>query len=77
MRCTPKKETVYVFKSQRVMCKQDQESILHLFIHSDFARHLWSKVFSEFGAITELPNDLKDLFQGFLHERWTKKIKVL
>ena len=60
-----------------VMCKKDQESIFHLFLQCDFSRHLWSKVFSEFGVIMEFQNDLKDLFQGSLHACQTKKIKVL
>ena len=63
--------------SWRVMRKEDQESIFHLLIQCDFARHLWSKVFSEFGVIMELSNDLKDLFQGSLDACRTKKIKVL
>ena len=60
-----------------VMCKKDQESIRHLFIHCDFARHLWSKVFNEFGVIMDVSNNLKDLFQGFRNALGTKIIRAL
>ena len=60
-----------------VMCKQNQESALHLFLQCDFATHLWAKVFSEFRLSWEVPNNLLDLLKGCLNVRWSKTIKKL
>ena len=32
------------------MCKSEEESVAHSFLHCDFARQLWSLVFSLFGV---------------------------
>ena len=66
---------MFLHPSWCVICKQNQESILHLFFQYDFARHLWVKVFSEFGAPTEAPNNLLDLLEGYLNARWNRTIK--
>ena len=50
-----------------IMCKQNQESILNLFIQCDLARRLWLEVFSEFGALIEMPNNLLDLLNECLN----------
>ena len=41
-----------------VMCKQDQESFLHLFLHCKYARLLWIKVFSEFGVALDVLDNI-------------------
>ena len=60
-----------------VMCKHEQESILHLFIQCNFARSLWIKVFREFGITSEIPNNLLELLQGCSTTRSNRTIKAL
>ena len=60
-----------------VMCKQDQETISHLFFTCGYARSLWSKVFKEFDLTVELPNTLLDLLIGCSEVRWNKKVKII
>ena len=60
-----------------VLCKQDQKSILHLFIQCDYARFLWIKIFREFGVTTEIPNNFLDLLKGCPNECYTNTIKAL
>ena len=60
-----------------VMCKKDRESIFHLFLHCDFARFLWSKVFREFQVLSDVPNNFLDLLKGCSNARWTQKIRSL
>lgn len=38
------------------MCKSEEESVAHSFLHCDFARQLWSLVFSLFGVNWVMPN---------------------
>ena len=47
------------------MCKSEEESVAHSFLHCDFARQLWSLVFSLFGVNWVMPN----LVGGMLY-RW-------
>lgn len=47
------------------MCKSEEESVKHSFLHCDFARQLWSLVFSQFGVNWVMPN----LVVGMLY-RW-------
>ena len=63
--------------NQCVMCKQDNESIGHLFLKCCFAQSLWVKVFSEFGINMELPNKFLDLLDHCSGTRWKKSIKSL
>ena len=60
-----------------VMCRQDQESISHLFLHCDYARSLWSRVFREFNRAINLPDNLFDLLLRSFDIRWNKKVKAL
>ena len=60
-----------------VMCKQNQESIPHLFLHCGYATSLWEKVFTEFDLAKEIPVNLSDLFIGCCAARWNKKVKAL
>ena len=34
-----------------VMCKKDNESIDHLFLHCDFSLRLWCNILKEFGSV--------------------------
>ena len=72
-----KRSLMCLSSSWCVMCKKDQESILHLFIQCDFARSLWTKVFREFGVSSEIPNNFLDLLEGCLNARYNKTIKAL
>ena len=60
-----------------VMCRQDQETISHLFLHCGFARSLWSKVFREFDLDIDTPGNLSDLLIGCSNLRWNKRAKAL
>ena len=44
-----------------VLCKKDNESIDHLFLHCDFSLRLWYIILKEFGRIWVIPRSSKDL----------------
>ena len=60
-----------------VMCKQEQETLSHLFLHRGFARTLWSKVFSEFNLVWEIPDNFWDLLKRCPDVRLNKKVKAI
>ena len=60
-----------------IMCKQDQESIGHLFLYRGYARSLWLKAFREFDLLREIANNLVDLLIGCSYARWNKEVKAL
>ena len=60
-----------------VMCKQDHESVLHLFLECDFAKLLWVKVFSEFGAPSVFPVNVLELLKVGSNARWSNQIKKI
>ena len=70
-----KRSFQYLSPSWCVMCKQDQESILHLFLQCEFTRMLWLKVFSEFGVVLDVPIYFLDLLKGCSNARCSNKIK--
>jgi hypothetical protein len=44
------------------MCKQNGESVDHLFLHCDVAYALWSALFTRFGLYWVIPRRVFDLF---------------
>ena len=60
-----------------IMCKQDRESISHLFLQCGYARSLWLKMFREFGLLMEIPDNILDLLKGYSVAQWNKSIKAL
>ena len=57
------------------MCKQDHESVHHLFLQCEFAKMLWLKEFDEFGVVLDVLNNFLDLLKGCSNARWSNKIK--
>ena len=59
------------------MCKQNQESIHHVFLQCEFARMLWFKMFREFGVALNVPDNILNLLNGCSYARWSTKVKKL
>ena len=72
-----KRPFLCLYPDQCVMCKQDSESISHLFLQCHYARSLWVKVFNEFGLDTEVPDNLFHLLDHCSDKRWKNSIKSL
>ena len=66
-----------LYPNRCVMCNQDSETILHLFLQCHYARSLWVKVFNEFGLHTDVPADLFLLLDLGSDKRWKRSIKSL
>lgn len=47
-----------------ILCKQDAETVDHLFIHCSVARSLWMLLFNMFGVQWVLPSSTYDLLAG-------------
>ena len=63
--CDNLRKKGFVLVGWYCMCKSDDESVDHLFIHCGAARLLWSLVFRSFGVVWVLPNRVSDLlFSG-------------
>ena len=59
------------------MCKHDQESVVRLFLQCDFAKLLWVKVFSEFGASSVFPVNVLELLKVGSVARWSNQIQKI
>ena len=59
------------------MCKQNRESVRHLFLQCSLSKVLWIKVFSEFGINMEVLDNFLDLLQVGHNSHWTSKKKLL
>ena len=44
-----------------VLCKKDNESLDHLFLHCAFSFRIWGKILQEFGVDWVIPRSSKDL----------------
>ena len=44
-----------------ILCKKNNESIDHLFLHCDFSLTLWSNILKEFGLNWVIPRSCKEL----------------
>ena len=60
-----------------VMCKRDNESIDHLFLHCDFSFRLWSKILKELGIVWVMPRSSSELVIIGQSLSLSKKGKIL
>jgi hypothetical protein len=47
------------------MCKKDEESIDHLFLHCKSAQFLWNAFFSRFGLVWAMPRGVVHLLSSW------------
>ncbi|CAN1838944.1 Putative ribonuclease H protein At1g65750 [Linum perenne] len=53
------------FPNRCSLCRQDEESVSHIFIHCPFVSPIWSKISSRLSIFGPLPDKLADLVAGW------------